>query len=159
MAGTVKVDTQKLRSVAGEFQNTRSQIKSLTSNMMQTVGALTGTVWSGDAASSYTGKFNGLQSEMTKIDQMINEHVDDLNNMATAYEQGENAAQQEASNAYKEYFITVMKDGKVDDSEKTTTIGDFTLELAADGTLVSVTSDEYTFTVVDGAITKVEPKN
>jgi WXG100 family type VII secretion target len=104
MAGTVKVDTQKLRSVAGEFQNTRSQIKSLTSNMMQTVGALTGTVWSGDAASSYTGKFNGLQSEMTKIDQMINEHVDDLNNMATAYEQGENAAQQEASRLKSDIF-------------------------------------------------------
>ena len=69
------------------------------------------------------------------------------------------AAQQEASNAYKEYFITVMKDGKVDDTEKTETIGDFTLELATDGTLVSVTSNDYTFTVVDGAITKVEPKN
>ena len=69
------------------------------------------------------------------------------------------AAQQEAGNAYKEYFIEVMKDGKVTTDEKTTTIGDYTLTLDENGTLVSVTSDEYTFTVVDGAITKVEPKN
>ena len=104
MAGTVKVDTQKLRSVAGEFQNTRSQIKSLTSSMLQTVGGLSGAVWSGDAANNYTAKFNGLSEEMQKIDSMINEHIDDLNQMATAYEQAENSAVSAASRLKSEVF-------------------------------------------------------
>lgn len=93
MAGTVKVDTQKLRSTAGEFQSTLGQIRSITGNMIQTVGQLSGTVWSGDAATAYTNKFNGLQDEMQRIHKMVEEHGNDLQQMAATYEQAEQTIQ------------------------------------------------------------------
>ena len=97
MNGTLKVDSAKLRATADQFSQTSSQIKSATSSMVQTVGQLSGSVWSGDAATSYINKFNGLNDEIEKIDKMIQEHVTDLNNMATEYESTEDAIQQNNS--------------------------------------------------------------
>ncbi len=105
MTGTLKVETTKLKSAANEFSNTSAQIKSATSNMTQTIGQLTGSVWSGDAASAYTSKFNGLQDEIQKIDKMIQEHVPDLNDMAAQYERAESEAQQTASSLNSEIFV------------------------------------------------------
>ena len=104
MAGTLKVETTKLKSAASEFANTSSQIKNATNTMVQTVQQLTGSVWSGDAATAYTSKFNGLSDEIQKIDRMIQEHVQDLNDMAAQYERAESEAQQTASSLNAEIF-------------------------------------------------------
>ena len=104
MAGQIKVDTAKLKATAGEFSNTSAQIKNATSNMVQTIGQLTGSVWSGEAASAYLNKFNGLSDEIQKIDRMIQEHVQDLNEMAAEYERKEAEAQSEASGLNSEIF-------------------------------------------------------
>ena len=85
MTGTIKVDTSKLISTASSFQNTGSQIRSLMNQMTSLVNGLTGEIWSGDAAKAYKSKFNGLQDDITRMLNMVNEHVTDLKAMAQEY--------------------------------------------------------------------------
>lgn len=89
MTGTLKVDTAKLTSTASSFSSTAGTIRTLTNSMTDTVNQLTGTVWSGDAQQKYTAQFKGLQDDINRMINMINEHVDDLQQMASAYETAE----------------------------------------------------------------------
>lgn len=86
MTGTLKVDTAKLTSTASSFDTTANTIRNLTNSMTETVGQLTGNVWSGDAQQKYTTQFNGLQDDINRMISMINEHVKDLQEMAKNYE-------------------------------------------------------------------------
>lgn len=88
-AAIIKVDTQKLRSTASAFQAKGNEIVTLTRSMTETVNALTGNVWSGDAAQAYRKKFNDLQDDIQKMCKMITEHVTDLNEIAAQYETSE----------------------------------------------------------------------
>ena len=89
MEGTIKVNTAKLRSTASSFQQTGNGLKNTTNQMMNLVNSLTGSVWSGDAANAYTRKFKQLQDGINRMVKMVNEHVTDLNDMATQYEKAE----------------------------------------------------------------------
>jgi WXG100 family type VII secretion target len=89
MTGTIKVDTAKLKSTASSLQSTGNTIKNTTSQMTTLVNSLSGSVWSGDAATAYTKKFSELQDDINRIIKMINEHVTDLNSMAQEYETAE----------------------------------------------------------------------
>lgn len=93
MTGTLKVDTAKLTSTASSFSSTANTIKSLTNSMTETVGKLNGNVWSGDAQQKYTTQFNGLQDDINRMIGMINEHVQDLQEMAKNYESAEQTNQ------------------------------------------------------------------
>lgn len=97
MNGTLKVDTAKLSSTATSFQSTGNTIRNLTNSMTETVNALTGQVWSGDAQVKYTSQFKGLQDDINRMLNMINEHVTDLQEMARGYEQAEAANTSTAS--------------------------------------------------------------
>ena len=89
MNGTLKVTTSKLTSTASSFQSTGNQVKNLTTQMTTIVKSLSGQIWSGEAASAYIKKFDGMQDDISKI-KMINEHVTDLQEMAREYEAAEN---------------------------------------------------------------------
>ena len=78
MNGTLKVTTSKLTSTASSFQSTGNQVKNLTTQMTTIVKSLSGQIWSGEAASAYIKKFDGMQDDISKIIKMINEHVTDL---------------------------------------------------------------------------------
>jgi WXG100 family type VII secretion target len=93
MTGTLKVTPQELKNTASSFKSTGDQVKKLTQQMTDLVNSLTGSVWSGDAASAYTKKFKGLQNDITRMQKMINEHVTDLNAMAAEYDKTEKANQ------------------------------------------------------------------
>ena len=93
MTGTLKVDTAKLTSTASAFSSTANTIKSLTNSMTETVGKLNGNVWSGDAQQKYTTQFAGLQDDINRMIGMINEHVQDLQEMAKNYESAEQTNQ------------------------------------------------------------------
>ena len=89
MNGTLKVDTSKLTATASSFNSTAGTIRSLTNSMMDTIGQLTGNVWSGDAQQKYINKFKGLQDDIDRMLNMVKEHVTDLQEMAKAYEAAE----------------------------------------------------------------------
>ena len=57
----------------------------------------TSSSWEGEAGNTFRNKFNELDDDMTRLKAMINEHVSDLQEMATRYEQAEQEAQQEGA--------------------------------------------------------------
>ncbi len=97
MEGTLKVSTQELRNASNQFGSCGSEVKNLMTQMLTLISGITGTVWSGEAASTYQAKFAGLEADMTKINTMIQEHVTDLNTMADNYDRAEQQSQQAAS--------------------------------------------------------------
>lgn len=97
MEGILRVTPDKLISTSSEFGSIGTQVRALTQEMLDKVNA-SKAYWQGDAAMAYTSKFNLLQDDMERINRMIQEHVDDLQNMAQQYQAAENA-NVESSNA------------------------------------------------------------
>jgi WXG100 family type VII secretion target len=95
--GTLMVTPAQLRSAANEFESASTQVANLTQNMLDKVTALN-TAWQGDAAVAYTTKFKGLQDDILRMQNMIKEHVIDLQGMAETYDAAEKA-NVEATNA------------------------------------------------------------
>ncbi len=89
MTGTIKVSTSKLTSTASSFSSIGSQVKNTTNQMVAIASALSGEVWSGAAATQYTSKLKGLQSDINRVIAMINEHAADLQQMAQEFEKAE----------------------------------------------------------------------
>lgn len=90
MEGILKVTPEELQTTAGEFGNKGNTIKGLTDQMMSMVKNLSST-WQGEASGAYLQKFQNLQTDIDKINRMIQEHVKDLNDMAEQYKQAENS--------------------------------------------------------------------
>lgn len=91
MAGILRVTPEKLQSTAASFESTGSSIMNLTQQMTSIVTSLSGQVWSGEAATSYVNKFNGLQDDMERIHKMVQEHSKDLQEVAQQFITAENA--------------------------------------------------------------------
>lgn len=88
MTGTINVTPQKLISASQEFSTQGNTISSLTSEMLNLVSSMSST-WQGDAATSYLAKFKGLESDIQILNRMIQEHVNDLQQMANLYSAAE----------------------------------------------------------------------
>lgn len=88
MDGNLKVTPDTLINTANEFNGTGTQINNLTQQMLSIVNSLKST-WQGEAATAYSSKFNALEDDMQKMHRMIQEHVTDLNEMATNYKAAE----------------------------------------------------------------------
>ena len=85
MANIIRVTPEKLTQAATKFEQTAGEVKSLTSSMTSTVQALSGRVWSGEAANAYKTKFNNLQGDINKLYNMINTHSTHLKSIAQEY--------------------------------------------------------------------------
>lgn len=90
MEGILKVTPEELQTTAGEFGSKGNTIKAQTDQMMEMVQNLSAS-WQGEASNAYLNKFKNLQTDIDKINRMIQEHVKDLNEMAEGYKQAENA--------------------------------------------------------------------
>ena len=104
-AGFLRVTPEKLISTASAFESQGSTVKTLTNQMVEIVTGLTGQVWSGEAATAYVNKFNGLQDDIARIIAMINEHVTDLNQMAQEYQTAESTNEQMASSLSSDVIV------------------------------------------------------
>ena len=91
MAGILRVTPEKLQSTASSFESTGATIMNLTQQMTSIVTSLSGQVWSGEAATSYVNKLNGLQDDMERIHKMVQEHSKDLQEVAQQFITAENA--------------------------------------------------------------------
>ena len=91
MAGILRVTPEKLQSTASSFESTGATIMNLTQQMTSIVTSLSGQVWSGEAATSYVNKFNGLQDDMERIHKMVQDHSKDLQEVAQQFITAENA--------------------------------------------------------------------
>lgn len=88
MEGILKVTPEKLVQSSGEFATVGGQIKNLTSEMMTKVQGMKN-MWQGEAAEAYMTKFSSLQTDMDKLYRMVQEHADDLQQMASSYKMAE----------------------------------------------------------------------
>ena len=68
--GILKVTPEKLQATASSFESTGSSVNNLTQQMTSIVTGLSGQIWSGEAATAYVNKFNGLQDDMERIHKM-----------------------------------------------------------------------------------------
>ena len=89
----LRVSANVLINTSESFRGNGNQVASLTGEMMNLAKGLSG-IWQGEAANAYISKFSGLEDDMQKMVAMINEHVDDLQSMATNYESAESEALQ-----------------------------------------------------------------
>lgn len=95
MEGTLRVTPEQLEAAASEFSSKGSTVGNLTAQMTQLVEGLS-SVWEGEAATAYTTKFRQLDDDIQKMIRMIQEHSDDLNEMARVYRGAETENTEEA---------------------------------------------------------------
>ncbi len=93
MEGILRVTPEKLIAASDSFGSTNQTIRTVTDEMVSLVNSLKST-WQGEAAEAFNTKFMMLQDDMDKIHRMIDEHVKDLQDMATKYKDAETANQQ-----------------------------------------------------------------
>lgn len=96
MEGILRVTPEKLVQTSGEFATTGNQMKNLTSEMISQIQGMKG-VWQGEAADAYGTKFNSLQTDMDKLYRMVQEHVKDLQEMASQYQMAETGNTEQGS--------------------------------------------------------------
>ena len=88
MEGQLKVTPEELQNASSEFSNIDNTVLNTTSEMMTLVKNLT-SAWEGESSQSYINKFNELEDDMQKIHAKIQEHSQDLAEMATVYTNAE----------------------------------------------------------------------
>ena len=84
MEGQILVTTQELMNTSSEFQARNTAINDTTGQMLTLARG-----WEGESATSFINRFNELEDDMQMINKMITEHVNDLQEMAAAYEKAE----------------------------------------------------------------------
>lgn len=97
MNGILKVTPEKLISTSGELESQGSQMKNCANGMVALVNEISGDLWSGEAAMAFKTKFAGLQADIDALHRLVEEHVQDLQEMAANYSAAENENQEMAS--------------------------------------------------------------
>ncbi len=95
MTGTIMVSPDRLISASQEFSTQGSTMAAITSEMLNIVASLS-SVWEGDAGTTYMARFRSLESDIQTLNRMVQEHVNDLQQMANIYTTAE---QQNADDA------------------------------------------------------------
>lgn len=84
MQGQILVTNEELSRTANEFNQKGQNIRNYMNQMLSQVEALSKS-WEGEAAEAYRRKFKSLEDDIQRMLSMINEHVNDLNEMAGVY--------------------------------------------------------------------------
>ena len=88
MDGTLLVTPAHLISTATAFKASGNRVAKLASEILG-LSAQLRSVWDGDAPRTYIHKLGQLNDDAQRMCGMINEHVDDLNEMAARYSAAE----------------------------------------------------------------------
>ena len=104
MEGIIKVSPQLLTSTASGFGNQGTIINNLTTEMMNLITGLSAT-WEGDAATAYITKFRGLEDDIQKMIRMVQEHSQDLQEMAQIYAEADMANAEEANSLSADVIV------------------------------------------------------
>lgn len=88
MEGNILVTPAELTKTAEEFRSQGKRVADLTSGMISQVNSLS-SAWEGEASAAFINKFSRFQEDMEQMNQMINEHIADLYQMAEIYDDTE----------------------------------------------------------------------
>jgi WXG100 family type VII secretion target len=97
MANVIRVTPEELKSAAGRLDAKGTEVKTLTQSMTQTVNALTGRIWSGEAQNTYVSRFKGLEEDILQLSKLISDHVAHLNTIASEYQTTETRNQEQSA--------------------------------------------------------------
>lgn len=90
------VSTDELEIAANAFDASRNKCVNLAKRIVTAGGALKGS-WQGDAATAFYNKLVGIQGDIQDINKIINEHVQDLRDIANVYKQTEDTIKGQTS--------------------------------------------------------------
>lgn len=96
MEGFLRVTPEELQRTASSFSARGKNIASTTEGMMNLVTNLV-SMWEGDASTSYIKTFSNLQENILRINQKIQEHASDLNEIAQNFIRAEDSMTQSNS--------------------------------------------------------------
>ena len=96
MTGTIMVSPDKLIATSQEFGTQGSTMAAITSEMLNIVASLS-SVWEGDAGTTYMAKFRSLETDIQALNRMVQEHVNDLQQMANVYTTAEQQNTEDAA--------------------------------------------------------------
>lgn len=98
------VTSEELLITAGDFLKKAEEVKSLSDEMIIKTTDVLEKSWTGEASEKYRAKFLKLQSNMNRINNMIQEYVSGLNTVARQYENISGYAEMNAKWGYIEAF-------------------------------------------------------
>ena len=96
MANYLRVTPEQVKQTGAAFDSKGQEIKSLAASANEIVQTLSGKIWSGEAASQYTTKFNTLYADVESVQKLITNMVQQLNQIAVEYETTETANTEQA---------------------------------------------------------------
>ncbi len=85
----LKISSDELRNRATKISAISENIQKILNKMFATVDTINGAIWSGDTQNAYVTRFEELKEYVPNIFSIIDGLVEDLNNIATEYEKGE----------------------------------------------------------------------
>ncbi len=88
MNNILKVTPEKLIETAGRFQETESNVRTITQEMITIVDSFK-PVWQGEAATGFSNRFAALSDDMNRLYALIRKHADNLTQMAEEYRRAE----------------------------------------------------------------------
>lgn len=91
MADVIKVSPEKLKSTATSLGSIGKSIKKTTGEMLTLVTGISQNVWSGEASGSFIKKFQGMQTDITKMCKRLEEQSSHLSTIASEYKTTEAA--------------------------------------------------------------------
>ncbi|MBR0410716.1 MAG: WXG100 family type VII secretion target [Eubacterium sp.] len=91
MADIIKVSPEKLTASAASLGSIGKSIKKTTGQMLTLVTGISQNVWSGEASGAFVRKFQGLQTDITKMCRRLDEQSSHLKTIAKEYQTTEAA--------------------------------------------------------------------
>jgi WXG100 family type VII secretion target len=104
MAATLRVTPEELRKAAQSFDTSNKSIKTIADSMVGIADELTA-VWTGEASVAYCNKLKGLRDGMNNMQNNISKQVENLEGMATVFENAEKANVEKSNELKKDDFV------------------------------------------------------
>lgn len=96
MANYLRVTPEQVKQTGAAFDAKGQEIKALAASANEIVQTLTGRIWSGEAETQFTSKFNTMYNDIENVQKLITTMVQQLNEIAVEYETTESANTEQA---------------------------------------------------------------
>ena len=93
---SISVDTQEVRTVAGQVDEIAANYESTYNNLLNNVSTFTSTDWTGDDADAFRNKVEGFRDDLERMKGLMNEYASALRMFAQNYEDTQNRIKQQS---------------------------------------------------------------
>lgn len=104
MASRITVNPEQLNAMASDFSSQATALSNLTNEMLSLVGGIS-SAYTGEAATAFCNKFRQLDTDMTRLGNMVREYADDLTEIGMHYQEAENQNLEAAQSLSSEVIL------------------------------------------------------